>query len=137
MFGIGVCGVPRELVEPERLHRRRVDREGRGDDPSGQLWHRGCHDASPQAQAGLDLISPNVENRVVDVNAVGLGCESGMLVVAGDPDGSYLLDKALDVPTICGLQMPLVGSLLPDEIQILRQWITDLDGSAGGAPDGG
>ena len=97
----------------------------------------GCHDASPQAQAGLDLISPDVESRVVDVNAVGLGCDSGMLVVAGDPDGSYLLDKALDLPTICGLQMPLVGSLLPDEIQILRQWITDLDGSAGGAPDGG
>lgn len=97
----------------------------------------GCHDASPQAQAGLDLISPNVESRVVDVNAIGLGCESAILVVAGDPDGSYLLDKVLNLPTICGLQMPLVGSLTPDEIQILRQWIIDLGGSGGGAPDGG
>lgn len=97
----------------------------------------GCHDASPQAQAGLDLISPNVESRVVDVNAVGLGCESAVLVVAGDPDGSYLLDKVLNLPTICGLQMPLVGSLASDEIQILRQWIIDLGGSGGGAPDGG
>ncbi|MBW2223052.1 MAG: hypothetical protein JRF54_02335, partial [Deltaproteobacteria bacterium] len=39
----------------------------------------GCHDASPQAQAGLDLISPNVESRVVDINAIGLGCESDVL----------------------------------------------------------
>ena len=53
----------------------------------------GCHDATPQAQAGLDLISPNVESRVVDVNAVGLGCENSILVVAGDPDASYLLDR--------------------------------------------
>jgi hypothetical protein len=97
----------------------------------------GCHDASPQAQAGLDLISPNVEGRVVNLNAIGQGCESSILVVAGDPDGSYLLDKALDLPAICGLQMPLVGSLLPDEIQTLRQWIIDLGGSGGGDPDGG
>ena len=97
----------------------------------------GCHDASPQAQAGLDLISPNVESRVVDIDAVGLGCESDVLVVAGDPDGSYLLDKVLDLPTICGLQMPLVGTLPPDEIEILRQWIIDLGGSGGGTLDGG
>ena len=97
----------------------------------------GCHDASPQAQAGLDLISPNVESRVVGVNAIGVGCESDILVVAGDPDGSYLLDKVLDLPTICGLQMPLVGSLPADEIEILRQWIIDLGGSGDGAVDGG
>lgn len=97
----------------------------------------GCHDATPQAQAGLDLISPNVEIRVVDINAVGLGCETGILVVAGDPDGSYLLDKVYDLPTICGLQMPFVGSLPPDEIDILRQWVIDLGSSSNGAADGG
>ncbi|TFH26233.1 MAG: hypothetical protein E4H00_10875, partial [Myxococcales bacterium] len=82
----------------------------------------GCHDATPQAQAGLDLISPNVESRVVDINAVGLGCENSILVVAGDADASYLLDKVYNLPTICGLQMPLVGNLPQDEIDILRQW---------------
>jgi hypothetical protein len=97
----------------------------------------GCHDASPQPQAELDLISPNVESRVVDKDAVGQGCETSILVVAGDPDGSYLLDKVLNLPTICGLQMPLVGSLPPDEIEILRQWIIDLGDSSGEAPDGG
>ena len=97
----------------------------------------GCHDATPQAQAGLDLISPNVESRVVDVNAVGLGCENSILVVAGDPDASYLLDKVLDLPSICGLEMPLVGTLPPNEIAVLREWIIDLGGSGAGVPDGG
>jgi hypothetical protein len=97
----------------------------------------GCHDATPQAQAGLDLISPNVESRIVDVNAVGLGCENSILVVAGDPDASYLLDKVLDLPSICGLEMPLVGTLPPNEIAVLREWIIDLGGSGAGVPDGG
>ena len=97
----------------------------------------GCHDASPLPAEGLDLISPDVENRVVGINAVGQGCESNILVVAGDPDSSYLLDKVLDLPTICGLKMPLVGDLPPDEIEILRQWIIDLGDSSAGALDGG
>jgi hypothetical protein len=97
----------------------------------------GCHDASPQAAEGLDLISPGVESRVVDISAVGQDCESSILVVAGDPDSSYLLDKVLDLPTICGVKMPLVGDLPPDEIEILRQWIIDLGDSSAGAPDGG
>jgi hypothetical protein len=97
----------------------------------------GCHDASPQAQAGLDLISPNVESRVVDVNAIGLGCATEILVVAGDPDSSYLLEKVLNTPGICGLQMPVVGSLSASDTEVLRQWIIDLGGSDAGALDGG
>jgi hypothetical protein len=97
----------------------------------------GCHDDAPQPQAGLDLLSPNVESRVVDINATGLGCTSDTLVVAGDPDGSYLLDKVLDTIGICGLPMPVLGSLSASEVDILRQWIIDLGASNGGAPDGG
>jgi hypothetical protein len=97
----------------------------------------GCHDDSPQAQAGLDLLSPNVAGRVVDINPIGLGCTSDILVVAGDPDGSYFLDKVLDTPGICGLPMPVVGLLTSSEVEILRQWIIDLGGSSGSTPDGG
>lgn len=96
-----------------------------------------CHDSTPQAQAGLDLVSPNVDSRVVGVSAVGAGCESDILVVAGDPDASYLLGKVLVTPGMCGLQMPLVGSLSASEVDTLRQWIMDLGGSDGGTPDGG
>ena len=97
----------------------------------------GCHDATSLAAAGLDLVSPNVDGRVVDVNAVGIGCESDILVVAGDPDESYLFDKILNVPGVCGLQMPITGTLTPSEIQILREWIIELGGSGGGTSDGG
>jgi len=97
----------------------------------------GCHDDSPQAQAGLDLLSPNVESRVVDINAIGVGCTSDTLVVAGDPDGSYLLDKVVNTPGICGLPMPVVGNLSPSDTEVLRQWIIDLGGSSGSALDGG
>lgn len=97
----------------------------------------GCHDDTPQAQAGLDLISPNVEDRLVDVNAVGIGCSSRILVVAGDPDNSYLIEKVLNTPGICGLQMPVVGTLPAEDIEVLRSWIVDLGGSFAGTPDGG
>jgi hypothetical protein len=97
----------------------------------------GCHDDTSQAQAGLDLVSPGVENRVVDVNAIGIGCSDRILVVAGDPNTSYLLDKILNVPGICGLQMPVVGTLPPEDIDILEEWIIDLGASSGSELDGG
>jgi len=97
----------------------------------------GCHDATSLAAEGLDLVSPSVENRVVNVNAIGNGCESDILVVAGDPDGSYLFEKVLNAPGVCGLQMPITGTLTPSEIETLREWIIDLGGSGGGTSDGG
>ncbi len=96
----------------------------------------GCHNAT-QKQADLDLLSPDVASRVVDKNATGIGCTNRILVVAGDPDSSYLIDKVLNVPGICGGQMPVVGSLSGDEIETLRQWIVDLGDSFGGTLDGG
>lgn len=89
----------------------------------------GCHDDSSQAQAGLDLVSPGVEARVVGINSIAIGCTDRTLVVAGNPDGSYLLDKVLNIPGICGLQMPIVGMLDQEEVEVLRQWIQDLGGS--------
>lgn len=97
----------------------------------------GCHDDSAQAQEGLDLISPDVESRLVDINAMGSGCTNRVLVVAGDPDSSYLMDKISNTPGICGTQMPVVGILAPDEVEVLRQWIVDLGDSFEGTPDGG
>ena len=97
----------------------------------------GCHDDSPQAQEGLDLISAGVESRLVDVPAMGSGCTNRILVVAGDPDSSYLIDKISNTAGICGTQMPVVGTLAPDELVVLEQWIVDLGDSSGGTPDGG
>jgi len=95
-----------------------------------------CHDSITKT-ADLDLLSPNVEDRVVDKNAIGLGCESSILVEAGDPDSSYLLDKVLGSVGICESQMPLLDTLPDSDIDILRDWISGLGGSGVGIPDGG
>jgi hypothetical protein len=86
-----------------------------------------CHDDITKT-AGLDLLSPNVEDRVVNKNSIGLGCESSILVVAGEPDSSYLLDKVLGSVGICESQMPLLDTLPNSDIDILRDWIIDLGG---------
>lgn len=97
----------------------------------------GCHDMERPPQHELDLLAPNVEQRVVGVNSIAPGCENDILVVAGEPDSSYLLDKILNSLGICGLQMPVVGLLPQSDIDIIEQWIIDLGGSGGGTPDGG
>jgi len=142
-FALGVCsalalaGCPGSLSNPEDFIDGGLQQRDAATILAETCGTAGCHDASPQAQAGLDLVSANVESRVVDVNAVGIGCESDILVVAGDPDASYLLDKVLGMPGICGLPMPFVGVIAESDVQVLRQWIIDLGGSAGGTQDGG
>jgi len=96
----------------------------------------GCHDDVTRA-GDLDLLSPDVESRVVDVASKAIGCETDILVVAGDPDSSYLIQKIESSPGICGLQMPLVGSLPSQDIEVLRQWIVDLGGTGGSGGVGG
>lgn len=96
----------------------------------------GCHDDLTTA-ANLNLKSAGVESRVLNVNATGIGCEARILVVAGDPSGSYLFDKILGTIGICGSRMPLL-SILPDsDVEVIREWIIDLGGSGQGMPDGG
>lgn len=86
-----------------------------------------CHDDVTKT-AGLDLLSPNVEDRVIDRNSISLGCETRILVVAGDPSNSYLLDKVLGSIGICESSMPLLSTLPSSDIDILRDWIIDLGG---------
>lgn len=96
----------------------------------------GCHDDVTSA-ANLDLLSPNVESRVVGVSSAEPACQSRVLVVAGDPEGSYLLDKVLGTIGICNSRMPLLGVLSDSDTDVLRQWIIDLGDSGAGSPDGG
>lgn len=96
----------------------------------------GCHDDVTTA-ANLNLLSPGVESRVLNINATGVGCEARILVVAGDPNSSYLFDKVRGTIGICGSRMPLL-SILPDsDVEVIREWIIDLGGSGQGTPDGG
>ena len=100
-----------------------------------------CHDDVDPAEQ-LDLISPNVESRLVGVNSVAPGCQNQVLVVAGAPASSYFLAK-VEGTGLCGLKMPLGALIDPRDVDCISQWIETLEDppSMGipdeGSPDGG
>lgn len=79
----------------------------------------GCH-AGPNPQKGQDLSAGRAYASIVNVRAV----ESTRLRIApGDPDGSYLISKVKGDATITGARMPLGGTLPPDKIALLVDWV--------------
>jgi hypothetical protein len=46
-----------------------------------------------------------------------------VLVVPGDPDGSYLVKKLEGAPGIAGLRMPQGGQLDDADLELIREWI--------------
>lgn len=84
----------------------------------------GCHGESSPA-LGLDLVSPGLRDRLVGVAAVA--CADQVLVVAGDPDASFLYNKIAEATPTCGGRMPLLRSALSSEDQeVIRAWIAGL-----------
>jgi hypothetical protein len=82
-----------------------------------------CHGNGGTVAADLDLISPNVEERVS--GAPGSGC-MGVLADPANPEASLLYTKLLETPN-CGARMPLAGQPLEaDELLCMRDWISGL-----------
>lgn len=86
-----------------------------------------CHD-SDQPAAGLDLVSPDVASRTVGMNSNDPTCGSDILVIAGDPDESYMIKKIVNEPGVCGGQMPIGTLLDAEDTNVIRDWILDLGG---------
>lgn len=93
----------------------------------------GCHGATNPA-AGLDLASAGVAARLVGQTSAA--CPGQVLVVAGDPQASYLLDKLGSSPA-CGKQMPMSGALPADEYNCVSTWIGSLSDTTPGGGGGG
>jgi hypothetical protein len=88
-----------------------------------------CHDNDAPA-AQLNLLSEGIADRLM--NRASSGCADHVLVVAGDPSQSYLMQKLGSAPA-CGAQMPMGGPPLSAEEQsCISGWIADLDSSTGG-----
>ena len=86
-----------------------------------------CHwKVDPYAK--LDLYSPGLEARVVGRGASE--CSNAILVVPGNPDGSYLLRKIVDIAPRCGSRMPIGQNLSEEWVQWVRDWIASLDDTA-------
>jgi len=87
----------------------------------------GCHDALTQSE-GLNLSDASTSHS--ELVGVVSNCASRVLVVAGNPDASYLIDKIGDgAQAPCGSPMPLgMPPLSAAQKLLLRDWI------AAGAP---
>lgn len=92
-----------------------------------------CHD-SDAPQAGLDLVSPGVASRLVDVPAA-FCVGSGNLVDSADPQGASFFLEKLDPSPSCGLQMPTDGPLSSEDRACLGAWVDEIAG--GGSMDSG
>jgi len=78
-----------------------------------------CHEGAAPA-AGLDLVAPGLEDRVVDKK--GRDCP-GILADPILPEASLLYKKLLPLPD-CGSPMPLGRpAFTPEERDCVREWI--------------
>lgn len=81
-----------------------------------------CHGGGSTSAAGLDLISPGVEDRVAGV--LGTEC-TGLLADMSDPRASLLYTKVTE--PACGVRMPIGGEPLDeDELTCMEFWISGL-----------
>ncbi len=83
----------------------------------------GCH-AGANPQQGQDLSDGETFANIVGVRSR----EKPDLfrIDPGNPDNSYLIQKVMGDPDIVGARMPLGRApLTPDQIALLREWVTD------------
>jgi len=115
-------GCPGELENPERfldgglpLACPDIPNELFVKSCAGSICHEGANPA-----AGLDLIAPDVESRLVD--KPGRDCP-GLLVDPVLPEASLLYQKLLPLPE-CGSPMPVGKPALNGfELECVREWI--------------
>ena len=82
----------------------------------------GCHDSGSQ-QAGLDLSSGKAYGNLVNVPSSQK--PNILRVKPGDPANSYLVMKLEGASGISGRKMPLGGSLSTEQIDAIKQWISN------------
>ena len=80
-----------------------------------------CHGGS----AGAPYLNDAQEAYDSLVNAESNAKDGAVLVIPGDPDNSYLIQKMEGAPGIEGDEMPPSSSLEPETIERVRSWIAD------------
>lgn len=90
-----------------------------------------CH-AGSDPEAGLDLVTPGVAQRLVDRPSQTQFCDGSVLIMsdAQDPAEHLLLDKLSESPT-CGARMPFGTEALSDsERACIRRWVEQVASEA-------
>jgi hypothetical protein len=83
-----------------------------------------CHtNVGRTPSSGLNLSSTTAYAALVSVNSVGK--PGAVLVIPGDPDHSYLVQKLEGTSGIVGKQMPRSGPpyLTAGQMRVIRRWI--------------
>lgn len=83
-----------------------------------------CHtDQGRTPASNLNLRSGQAHSQLVGVASVGKA--GAVRVIAGNPSGSYLIQKLEGASDIVGLRMPRNGPpfLTAEQIALIRQWI--------------
>ena len=123
-----LAGCAGTLEDPERFITdagHAVADAGCGDRVVAEIFPTSCGGASchqgSQPSAGLDLVSPNVAARLVDVP--GSSCGGRPLIDSANPVDSALLDRLLPEPE-CGLRMPrALPPLSAEDTACVAQWV--------------
>ena len=93
-------------------------------DASGRAMCTGCHtNQGRNPSAGLNLLPGVSYNNLVNRPS---GAKAGAtLVIPGDPDSSYLVQKLEGTTGIVGQRMPRTGGpyLTPGQMLVIRVWI--------------
>jgi hypothetical protein len=127
-----LAGCPGSLEDPELF----LGDAGCPDIPSTLLVPTcgitGCHGAK-SPQAGLDLASPGVEDRLVDRTA-STGCADGIYVPKVNPTSGVFYQKLTDSPP-CGSRMPFTGNALTDaQLACVANWVNAIASPDAGTP---
>jgi hypothetical protein len=105
-----------------------------------------CHSAGAMPAGGLDLTSPDVAARLINVPAThgdidfdggGVTCPTAKLIDTSNPSASWLLVKINGTQGTCGSAMPQVGTLTSAEKTCIQSYVTMVSADAGTSMSGG
>lgn len=82
-----------------------------------------CHGGG--SSGGLSLTGDAAADHAALVGVASHDKPDETLVIAGDPDNSYLIKKLTGAAGIEGDPMPSTGALDDAQIQLIRDWIAD------------
>ena len=95
-------------------------------DSAGRASCVGCHTNVGRTPAsGLNLVPGAAYAQIV--NRASVAKAGAVLVIPGNPDGSYLVQKLEGAQGIVGQRMPRTGGpyLTPGQMMVIRRWIQE------------
>lgn len=95
-------------------------------DSSSRLACVGCHTDQGRTPAG-NLVLTDGRSYQQLVGRASIGKPGAILVIAGDPDNSYLVKKLEGASDIVGLRMPRNNGpfLSEGQMRVIRRWIAE------------